>query len=129
MANIELRPGPIIRSLPLVSGQTIANWNTAESTILTIGESGVTYWATLCVVNIGSLTVGADITTRGYMIVNGTEEFLGSDISTVGTDPNVFWPGGLWFFAIHEAIRLTAQSDTPADNGLAIKYEYILERH
>ena len=101
-------------SLPLVTGQTIADWNTAEHDVLTIGESGVTYWVTLCLMNIGSLTVGADITTRGYMVANGTEEALGSDIVTVGTDPNIFWPGGLWFFAIHQPIRLTAQSNTLA---------------
>lgn len=128
MANIGLSLPANRVSAPVV-GETIANWNTAEQDVLMIGESGVVYWPALTLINIGFLTPGAVITIRAYMVVNEVEQQIGEDDYTVGVDYNIQWFSGLFLFAFHEPVRITAQSDTPADNGLPIKYDYIIERH
>lgn len=127
MAGIGLNVPDILSSPPVV-GETIADWNTAESDIVTIGGSGVAYWPDLMLINLSDLTFGATITLRSYMVVNGIEELIGEEDYVVGGVDDVVWASGVFLFAFHEPIRITGESDTPADNGLPIKYDYILER-
>jgi len=116
-----------IAALAPVVGQTIANWQTAESEILRIGASGTSYWVTLCLLDISAITPGSTITIRSYMSVGGVERLLGEEDVTQGVDPDIMWAGAIFLFTIHEMVRITAQSVVPGDNGRAIGYDYMLE--
>jgi hypothetical protein len=60
------------------------------------------------------------------MAVNGTERKVYEQSFNATSDPT-----GLWIIngtlAIHEALRVTLQSDNAADNGQAVDYDYMLE--
>jgi hypothetical protein len=116
-----------IAALAPVVGQTIADWQVAESDVLRIGAAGSSYWVTLCLLDIGAITPASVITIRTYMIVNGIERLLAQDTYTQGVDPDIIWAGPVLLFTIHEAIRITAQSAVAGDNGRAIGYDYMLE--
>jgi len=114
-----------ITGLPPISGRTIADWQVAEHDIISIGAAGISYWVTLCLLNIRDITPGSLMTFRTYMVVNGVEELMDTATYTQGVDPNIFWAG--WVFAIHEVVRITAQSAVAGDNGRAIGYDIMLE--
>ena len=60
------------------------------------------------------------------MAVNGIERKVYEQTFNAATDPP-----GLWIVngtvGIHEAIRVTLQSNDAADNGKAVDYDYLLE--
>jgi len=116
-----------IAALAPMVGWTTANWQTAESEIIRIGQAGSSYWITLCLLNISAITPASVITIRTYMIVNGVERLLAEDDYTQGVDPDILWAGAIWLFTIHEVVRITAQSAVAGDNGRAIGYDYMLE--
>lgn len=108
-----------------VTGSTIANWQTAESNVVTIGASGVRYKVHSLLLSIHNL-VGTSITVRLYMRVNGVERRVYEQSFNAVTDPP-----GLWVIngtlGIHEALRVTLRSNDAADNGRAVDYDFMLE--
>lgn len=81
------------------------------------------------VVNLASLTVGAVITIKLFMLINGVEAKVyppSGTTWTVGTDPDGIWVvnGTL---EISGVLRVEVESDTAGDNGKAISYKYDLE--
>jgi len=116
-----------------VSGSITANWHSSTGTsgesgadLVTIGAKGVSYKVHSLLVNISSLTAGATVTIKLFMLVNGTERKVYQQLFTRGTDPD-----GLWIIngtvGIHEALRVEVESNNAADNGLAVNYDYMLE--
>jgi hypothetical protein len=108
-----------------VSDSTIANWNVAESDVVSIGAGDTRYKLHSLLLSIHSL-VGTAITVRLYMQVNGTERKVYEQAFDATADPP-----GLWIVngtvGIHEVLRVTLQSDNAADDGKAVDYDYMLE--
>lgn len=108
-----------------VTGSTTANWQTAESDVVTLGSDGVKFKLHSLLVSIHNL-VGMVITVRMYMKVNGTVRKVYDQPFDATTDPP-----GLWIVngtvGIHDAVRVTLQSNNAADNDKAVDYDYMLE--
>lgn len=108
-----------------VTGSTTANWQTGESNVVTIGAAGVRYKVHSLLLSIHNLA-GTTITVRLYMRVNGVERKVYEQSFNAATDPP-----GLWIIngtlGIHEALRVTLQSNDADDNGKAVDYDYMLE--
>lgn len=106
-------------------GSTTANWNTAESDVVSIGAGDTSYKLHSLLLSIHNL-VGTAITVRLYMQVNGTERKVYEQAFGATTDP-----AGLWIVngtvGIHEMLRVTLQSNNAVDNGKAVDYDYMLE--
>jgi hypothetical protein len=77
------------------------------------------------VVSIHNL-VGTAVTVRLYMLVNGVERKVYEQVFDASADSP-----GLWIIngtvGIHEALKVTLQSNDAADNGQAIDYDYMME--
>ena len=108
-----------------VSGSTIANWNVAESDVVSIGAGGTRHKLHSLLLSIYNL-VGTTITVRLYMKVNGTERKVYEQAFNATSDPP-----GLWIVngtvGIHEVLRVTLVSNNAADDGAAVEYDYMLE--
>jgi len=108
-----------------VPGSTIANWNMAESDVVSIGANNVRYKLHSLLLSIANL-VGTAITVRLYMQVNGTERKVYEQAFDATADPP-----GLWIVngtvGVHEVLRVTLQSNNAADDGKAVDYDYMLE--
>ena len=109
----------------IITGSTTANWQTAESDVVTIGAAGVRYKVHSLLLSIHSLA-GTTITVRLYMRVNGVERKVYEQSFNAASDP-----AGLWVIngtlGIHEALRVTLQSNNAADNGKSVDYDFMLE--
>jgi hypothetical protein len=61
-----------------------------------------------------------------YMFVKGVERKVYQQSFDAAADPP-----GLWIIngtvGMHEALRITLQSDNAADNGKTVDYDYMLE--
>jgi len=108
-----------------VAGSTAADWNTAESDVVSIGAADTRYKLhslLLCIHNL----VGTVVTVRMHMQLNGVERRVYEQSFDATTDPP-----GLWVVngtvGIHEVLRVTLQSNNAADNGKAVDYDYMLE--
>ena len=108
-----------------VTGSTAAGWQAAEQDVVTIGSSGVKHKLHSLLLSIHYL-VGTAITVRLYMIVAGGERRVYEQAFDTTTDPP-----GLWIVngtvAIHEPLRVTLESNSAADNGKAVGFDYMLE--
>jgi len=108
---------------PPTSGPVIANWQAAEQNLVSIGANNVRYklWSLMIDMNaiVGALTI------RLYSQINGVERRIYQQIFTVAADgPGRWLVNGV---GIHEALRVTCQSDNAGDNGATIAYDYFLE--
>jgi len=105
------------------SGIATQNWQTAEQNITTIGSAGIVQKIHSLLLDINALA--GNITVRLYTNINGVERQAYSQIFSVAVDGP-----GLWIIngtlAINGIVRVTAQSNNAADNGLAIGWGYIL---
>jgi len=114
-----------LAGLPPASDSVTADWQTAETEVLSVGATNTRYKLHSLLVSIQSL-VGTVITVRLYMKVKGTERKVYEQAFNAATDPP-----GLWIVngtvAIHEALRVTLQSNEAADNGQAVDYDFMLE--
>jgi len=135
---------------PPASGSVTGNWNSGTATsgetgadVVTIGANDTKYKLHSLVLNIsnmvagGKVTVklfmqvnnmvaGGKVTVKLFMQVNGVERKVYQEQFNKGTDPD-----GLWIVngtvGIHEALRVEAESNKAADDGLSIDYDYLLE--
>lgn len=109
-----------------VSGAVADAWF-AEKELVTLGADNVKNKVHLLVVGIQNLVGNVNI--RMYMRVNGVERMIFPPKPTtwnVATDsPGVCVINGT--IGIHEAVRVTVQSDNAADNGASVDYDYMLE--
>ena len=107
------------------TGDTTADWNTAESDVVTVGAAYTPYRLHSLLISIHNL-VGTVITVRMYMPVNGTERKVYQQTFNTASDPP-----GLWLvngtIGIHQALRVTLESNNIADDGQAVDYDYLLE--
>jgi hypothetical protein len=115
------------------SDSVVANWNSGVASsgnpgadLCSFGVADTRYKVHSLLVNMGNLSLGATVTVRLYMEVNGAEQEVYYQEFTQGTDPD-----GLWVIngtlAIHEAIRVEVHSNNVADDGLVVDYDYMLE--
>lgn len=106
-------------------GTTIADWNVAESDVILIGASDAKYKVHSLIVGIRHLA-GTAITVRMYMEVNGIEQKVYEQVFDATADTP-----GLWIIngtvGIHDILRVTLQSNSAADDGKAVDYDYMLE--
>lgn len=111
--------------IPPTPGSATANWQNAETEVVTIGAHDKRYKVQSLLLGIQNL-VGNTITVRMYTMVNGVERKVYEQPFDATTDPP-----GLWLIdgtvGIHEALRVTLQSNNAADNGQAVDYDYMLE--
>lgn len=116
-----------------VSDSVEADWQSGTGTsgetgadLVTVGAADTRYKLHALLVNISALTLGATITVKLFMEVNGTERKVYEQAFTQGTDPD-----GLWIVngtvGIHEALRVEVQSNQAGDDGAAVDYAYMLE--
>lgn len=107
-------------------GTATENWNAAEADIVSIGANDTKNKLHSLVLSIDEITAASVITIRMYMQTNGVERKVYEQDYTKDTDPD-----GLWIVngtvGIHEVLRVTAQSDTAADDGKNIDYDFMLE--
>jgi hypothetical protein len=107
------------------TGNATADWNTAESEVVTIGAADTLYRLHSLLVSIYNLA-GTVITVRLYMAINGTERKVYEQTFNAATDPP-----GLWLvngtIGIHQVLRVTVESNDVADNGKEVDYDYLLE--
>ena len=106
-------------------GSTTADWQLAETDVVSIGTVGTRNKIHDLTLSIHNL-VGSQITVRLYKAVNGTEQEVYEQNFDAATDP----PGlpvinGSW--AMHGILRVTVQSNDAADNGKTVDYDYMLE--
>jgi hypothetical protein len=110
---------------PPATGSVAQDWQVSESDVVSIGLDNVKYKLHSLLLSIHNL-VGAAITVRLYMRVSGAERKVYDQAFNAMTDPP-----GLWIVngsvGIHEALRVTLQSNNAADNGQAVDYDYMLE--
>ena len=108
-----------------ITGATTADWQTAESNVATIGASNTRYKVLSLLLSIHNL-IGTSITVRIYMFVKGVERKVYEQSFNAVSDPP-----GMWIVngtvGIHEALRITLQSDNAADNGKSVDYDCMLE--
>ena len=108
-----------------LTGTTIADWNTAEADVVSVGADDTSYKLHSLLISIHNLA-GTVITVRLYMRVNGTERKVYHQTFNTASDPP-----GLWLvngtIGIHQALRVTLESNDVADNGQSVDYDYLLE--
>jgi hypothetical protein len=105
-----------------VANQT---WFTAESDIVTFGAAGVKYKVNDFSLSIANL-VGTVITIRMYKNINGTpQKFYEETFDATVDPPGIDLITGI--VAIHDVLRITLQSNNPADDGKDVDYDYMLE--
>jgi len=107
------------------AGSVTRDWQAAEAEVITIGAHDVRYKLHSLLVSVHNLA-GTSLTVRMYMLINGGERKVYEQSFDVTSDPP-----GLWIVngsvGIHEALRLTLESNNAADNGQAVHYDYLLE--
>jgi len=107
------------------TGSTTADWQTAESDVISLGADGTRHKLHSLLLSIHNL-VGTVITVRLYTKVKGVERKVYEQAFDATTDPP-----GLWIVngtvGIHDILRVTLQSNNAADNGQVVDYDHMLE--
>lgn len=122
--GIESQTDKLAGAVPVI-GSATQNWQTAEADVVSIGAGNTRNKVHDLSLSVSNL-VGTVITVRLYKKVNGVERKVYEQAFNASTDP----PGlpvinGTW--ATHDIIRVTLQSNSAADNGKAVDYDYLLE--
>jgi len=108
-----------------LTGATIADWNTAEADVVSVGADDTSYKLHSLLISTHNLA-GTVITVRLYMKVNGAERKVYEQTFNATSDPP-----GLWLvngtIGIPQALRVTLESNNAADDGQAVDYDYLLE--
>jgi hypothetical protein len=107
------------------TGSTTADWQAAESGLISLGADNVRHKLHSLLLSIHNL-VGTVVTVRLYTKVKGAERKVYEQAFNATTDPP-----GLWVVngtvGIHDILRVTLQSNDAADNGQTVDYDFILE--
>jgi hypothetical protein len=107
------------------TGSVARDWQTAEAELISIGAENAKNKLHSLLVSIHNLA-GTIITVRLYMRVNGIERKVYEQSFDATADPP-----GLWIVngtvGIHEALKVTLESNNAADNSRAVDYDYSLE--
>jgi len=130
--NIQSQTDKLVGEAP-VSGSVADNWNSGTATsgetgadIVTIGASGTRNKLHSLLLNISDFQAGAKVTVKLFMQINGTERKVYEQEFKQGNDPD-----GLWIVngtvGIHEVLRVEAESNKAADDGVSMDYDYLLE--
>jgi len=108
-----------------VTASVTADWNIAEADVVSVGAEDTRYKLHSLLISIHNL-VGIVITVRMYMPVNGNERKVYEQTFNAAADP-----AGLWLvngtIGIHQALRVTLESNSAADNGKEVDYDFMLE--
>lgn len=108
-----------------VEGSVTADWQVAETNVVSIGAAGIRNKIHDLTVSIHNL-VGTQITVRLYKAVNGIERKVYEQVFDAGIDPSgLAVINGSW--AVHNVLRVTLQSNDVTDNGKSVDYDYMLE--
>jgi len=108
-----------------LQGSTTADWQIAESDVVVIGAAGQRLKLHDLSLGIQSLA-GTQVTVRLYKQVNETErKVYEQTFDTTADPPGLPVVNGSW--AVHGQLRVTLQSNDPADNGQAVDYDAMLE--
>jgi hypothetical protein len=107
------------------TGSTTADWQAAESDIISLGADDAMYKLHSLLLSIHNL-VGTVITVRLYTKINGSERKAYEQPFNASSDPQGLWVAN-GTVGIHQALRVTLQSNDAADNGQAVDYDYSLE--
>ena len=115
------------------SGSVTANWQSGTATSGETGADVVTFGANdtrkklhSLLLSIHNFASGGKVTIKLFMQVNGTERKVYQEDFNKGNDPDGCWVVN-GTVGIHEAVRVEAQSNRAADNGVALHYDYMLE--
>jgi hypothetical protein len=122
-----------LAGLAPASASVTGNWNSGTATsgetgadVVTIGANDTRYKLHSLALNISNFVAGGKVTIKLFMQVNGVERKVYEEQFNKGTDPD-----GLWIVngtvGIHETLRVEAESNKAADDGVAIDYDYMLE--
>ena len=107
------------------NGWVEGDWGDDEQEVVTIGAHDFKCKVQSLLLSIRNLA-GTSITVRMYMVVNGEEDKVYEQSFNPSSDPL-----GLWIIngtvGIHEALRVTLQSNNEDDSGEAVGYDYMLE--
>lgn len=115
------------------SGSVLGSWQSGTATsgssganLLIIGTVNKTKILKSLLVDESRLTSGAIITIRIYTNIFDTERKVYDQDFTQGTDPDGIWVvnGDL---TINGTTRVELYSNTAADNGMYVDYQYLLE--
>jgi hypothetical protein len=109
---------------PLVVGNVVANWQTAETNLVLIGTNDTRNKLHSLMIDMNA--IAGTLTIRIYSQINGVERRIYQQAFTVAADGPGRWTinGAV---GIHEILRVTCQSNLVADNGVVIAYDYMLE--
>jgi len=114
-----------LASIAPITGSTTAYWQTAESDVVTIGAHNARYKVHSLLISIHNL-ISTNLVVRLYTLVNGVERKVYEQSFNAASDPP-----GLWVIngtlGIHEALRVTLESNDAADNGKSVDYDCMLE--
>ncbi|MEL7562820.1 hypothetical protein [Dehalogenimonas sp. 4OHTPN] len=106
-------------------GFAVADWQASESNLIVVGGPGAKYKLHDLSLGIQNLT-GTQVTVRLYKKINGAERRVYEQSFDAAADgPGLPVVNGSW--AIHDTLRVTVQSNDPADNGKAVDYDFLLE--
>ncbi len=106
-------------------GSNTADWQTGEANLVSIGAAGTRNKIHDLTVSIHNL-VGTQVRVRLYKQVSGDERKVYDQAFDASADtPGLPIINGSW--AIHDVLRVTLQSNDPADNGKAVDYDFMLE--
>ncbi len=107
----------------------IANWQTAETDLFTIGAVGQAIKIHSLIVGIQNLV--GNISIRLYTLVDGVERCI-FPIPNITTFTVVIDQPAIPVidstFGIRNALRVTIESDNALDNGAEVSYQYLGER-
>ena len=113
---------------PGTNGNLVGNWNAAETTVCTIGAPNTRYKVHNLTIGIGALV--GHVSIRLYTDVNGSEQCIfplpDNTVFTVADDQTAIAVINSTF-GIKNALRVTVQSDNPADDGAVVEYDYLIE--
>lgn len=108
-----------------VEGFVAADWQVAETDVVSIGAAGIRSKIHDLTLSIHNLA-GTQITVRLYKAVNGIERKVYEQVFDAGSDPSgIPVINGSW--AVHNILRVTLQSNGVTDNGKSVDYDYMLE--
>ena len=119
---------PTIAATATMTGSVVANWQAAEQDLLTIGAAVAGQATVINFLGVGIQNLAGNIAIRMYVTINGVERRIapipaGLTFSVAADAPCI--PMINSTMAFPGRLRVTVQSNNPADNGAAVTYEAV----